>query len=256
MPEKFPQLNPEKEEVIIRHPEPIKIPKRFMQPIKKATPKVETKAATEPFDKPRLSYEREKHVFDKILDSPKNPERKTSDSGVETFIKEPATKTAKLFRKGVEVIIEKPVKKVFAGVWEGITKKTPIAKPVEESKSTTLSPEKDKIDKALDVLEEVEKKIMKEGLWKSLSDGLNKVLSKGAEVFIKRPIRTIFSGKTQKQSPEKYEKAEFEKMERPKDSTLETEDENMMDLSLPGVTKKELFVEKPTSPLIRIKKKK
>ncbi len=145
MPEKFPKLRPEKQEVIVRHPEPIKIPKKFTRFPEKVVPKIERQT--------------EKDALDKVLDVLENAENKLIKEGAVNLI-------GKGISKSADVLIKKPVKKAFGGVWENF------------------------------------KKLFK------------------------------------KETPEEYEKMEI--IEMPKSSSIENEAESLMDLSRPGVTKKEL----------------
>ncbi|TSC89089.1 MAG: hypothetical protein G01um10143_470 [Parcubacteria group bacterium Gr01-1014_3] len=98
----MPKIHPEKQEVIVRHPEPIKIPKRFTKPPeKKMAPTVEKKM--------------EKDALDKVLDILEDAENKLIKEG-------PVKLAGKGLRKSSEVLVERPIKNIFSGVWEGIKK--------------------------------------------------------------------------------------------------------------------------------------
>lgn len=115
--------------------------------------------------------------------------------------------------------------------------------PIKIPESALKKPEaKDKIDKALDIMEDIENKIMGESALKlqKMREGIRK----GAEALTENPIKKIFRGvweglKNKFKKPEEFEKAEFEKIEMPRGATMETEAESMIDLSKPEITKKE-----------------
>ncbi len=128
--------------------------------------------------------------------------------------------------------------------------KARLSKPTERIQLPVRpEPKKDKIDKALDVMEDVEKKIQQEGLLKVIGKGIKNSAKALSEALIEKPVKKAFGGaweglKNQFKKPEEFEKAEFEKIEMPKDATMETEAESMIDLSRPEVPKKDFQLER------------